>query len=121
MKELETIGERVMGEKIASDMPLMEAGLDSISAVELRNAVSAKFGVDLPATVTFDYPTLEALAGFISSRAARSGPSGQPAGMDEDLRGHRLQAETRRIAAELKRIAEGTHPDKLYSSPEHRS
>ena len=46
----------------------MEAGLDSIGAVELRKAVSAKFGVELPATVTFDYPTADALAGFIASK-----------------------------------------------------
>ncbi len=48
----------------------MEAGLDSIGAVELRNAVTAKFGVELPATVTFDYPSATALAGFIASRTA---------------------------------------------------
>lgn len=50
--------------------PLMEAGMDSIGAVELRNAVTAKLGVELPATVTFDYPTVEALAGFIASKTA---------------------------------------------------
>jgi hypothetical protein len=50
--------------------PLMEAGLDSIGAVELRNAVTAKFGVELPATVTFDYPSASALAGFIASKTA---------------------------------------------------
>ena len=48
----------------------MEAGLDSIGAVELRNAVTAKFGVELPATVTFDYPSASALAGFIASKTA---------------------------------------------------
>lgn len=52
--------------------PLMEAGLDSIGAVELRNAVSASFGLELPATVTFDYPTASALAGFIAARTAVS-------------------------------------------------
>ena len=54
--------------RLESAQPLMEAGLDSIGAVELRNAVTEKFGVELPATVTFDYPTADALAGFIASK-----------------------------------------------------
>lgn len=37
-------------------------------AVELRNAVAALFSVDLPATVTFDYPTPAALAAFVHSQ-----------------------------------------------------
>ena len=53
------------------DQPLMEAGLDSIGAVELRNAVSAKFGVELPATVTFDYPSAGALAQFVIQHMTR--------------------------------------------------
>lgn len=48
----------------------MEAGLDSIGAVEVRNALASKYGVEVPATVTFDYPTAEALAGFVLSRAS---------------------------------------------------
>lgn len=37
-------------------------------AVELRNAVTASYGLDLPATVTFDYPSVSALAGYIATR-----------------------------------------------------
>lgn len=29
----------------------------------------AKFGMELPATVTFDYPTVSALAGYVASKA----------------------------------------------------
>ncbi len=45
----------------------MEAGLDSLGAVDLRNALAAQFSVDLPTTVTFDFPTVPALARFITS------------------------------------------------------
>ena len=47
----------------------MEAGLDSLGAVELRNQLATSFtSVELPATLTFDYPTVNALAGFIAQQ-----------------------------------------------------
>lgn len=62
--------------------PLMEAGLDSIGAVELRNAVGARFGVELPATATFDYPTLRALGAYL---AGRSGAGRAAAELPQEL------------------------------------
>ena len=50
-----------------------ERGGNFAGAVELRNAVTSKFKVDLPATVTFDYPTITALAGFIASKLPTTG------------------------------------------------
>ena len=47
----------------------MQAGLDSLGAVEFRNAVSGAFAMDTPATAAFDYPTIAALATYISSKA----------------------------------------------------
>jgi hypothetical protein len=46
----------------------MEAGLDSLGAVELRNAVANTFALDLPATVMLDYPTLASLKDYILTR-----------------------------------------------------
>ena len=46
----------------APDEPVMAAGLDSLGALELRNALAAQLGVNLPATLAFDYPTPLAMA-----------------------------------------------------------
>ena len=44
---------------------IQQAGLDSLGAVELRNAVAETFAVDLPATAAFDFPSIAALATHI--------------------------------------------------------
>eukprot|EP00887_Chlorella_sp_A99_P003342 scaffold26.g3342.t1 len=56
------------GAEIFPDDPLMARGLDSIDAVELRNVVADRFGIDVPATAAFDYPTPAALAAFVAAR-----------------------------------------------------
>ena len=56
----------MLGAAPGLEQPLMEAGLDSLGAVELRNGLATLFAVELPATVTFDYPTAAALGTFIA-------------------------------------------------------
>lgn len=46
----------------------LQAGLDSLGSVELRNAVGAAYNFELPATAAFDYPTVAALARFVASQ-----------------------------------------------------
>ena len=48
----------------------MEAGLDSLSVAELRGAVLARFGVELPATAALDHPTVAALAQLLARSTA---------------------------------------------------
>ena len=68
----------LLGDVVKSPMPdthhlgLQQAGLDSLGAVELKNAIGSKFGIDLPATAAFDYPTASALADYIEVRMAPS-------------------------------------------------
>ncbi|CAL5223543.1 g6075 [Coccomyxa viridis] len=87
LADILNIIERALGGRIGADQPLMEAGLDSLGAVELRNAIGSKFDIDLPATAVFDYPTASALADHIKARmvpsqkALREDPMCHPVGV----------------------------------------
>ncbi|MFF2331971.1 MULTISPECIES: beta-ketoacyl synthase N-terminal-like domain-containing protein, partial [unclassified Streptomyces] len=52
---------------IEADRPFQELGFDSLSAVELRNALNAAAALRLPATLIFDYPSSRAVAEYIDS------------------------------------------------------
>ncbi|MGE2735117.1 SDR family NAD(P)-dependent oxidoreductase [Mycolicibacterium vaccae] len=71
-------------------------GMDSLMSVTLQRSLSEKLGEVLPASVVFDYPTVEALTDYLASilpetiEAAGSGDpgrdteGGEGAGVDED-------------------------------------
>merc|ERR1719183_2754730 len=53
-------------EAIEEDTPLMDAGLDSLAAVEYQSILSKEFsGVNLPATLMFDMPNVKQIAEFV--------------------------------------------------------
>merc|ERR1712224_755647 len=48
-----------------NDTPFMDAGIDSLSSVELRTSLQKALGLQLPSTVMFNYPTTNAMADYI--------------------------------------------------------
>jgi acyl carrier protein len=50
---------------VPTDRPMRELGLDSLMAVELRNALGRRAAVTLPANLAFDHPTPAAIAKYL--------------------------------------------------------
>jgi acyl carrier protein len=78
--------------RIDPDQPLQDMGLDSILAVDLRNALARSLNRTIPATLLFDQPTLNNLAGYsLAAMAPDPAPQRPMAGAapieddDEDL------------------------------------
>ncbi|RPF30606.1 type I polyketide synthase [Streptomyces sp. TLI_185] len=54
---------------VRPDQPLRDLGMDSVTAVDLRNRLGTRIGVRLPATLLFDHPTPARLADHLLATA----------------------------------------------------
>ncbi len=72
MQQLRTTTAQVLGvssaEQIDPDDKLMDAGLDSLMAIELRNRLNKRLELTLSATLVFDYPTLALMHRYLLAR-----------------------------------------------------
>ncbi|GIH91284.1 acyl carrier protein [Planobispora siamensis] len=58
--------ERRLGRPLDPDLNFFEAGLNSLTLVELHDDITTALGVDLPATALFTHPNLAALSRLIA-------------------------------------------------------
>ncbi len=66
----------------------MQAGLDSLGAVEVGNLLSNSLNLNLPSTLLFDFPTIASLEEYLFARVAATCPSSRHAGDEEVKAGH---------------------------------
>ncbi|TDD50923.1 type I polyketide synthase [Saccharopolyspora elongata] len=62
-------------EAVDPGQTFLAMGLDSVTAVQLRNGLGAVIGQRLPATVVFDYPTTTELVAFLRTRLVKDDPA----------------------------------------------
>jgi acyl transferase domain-containing protein len=58
------------GEEVPRDRGLFELGMDSLMSVDLRRRLESGTGLSLPATITFNHPSVAALADVLAAHLA---------------------------------------------------
>ncbi|MFI7232760.1 SDR family NAD(P)-dependent oxidoreductase [Nonomuraea angiospora] len=93
-------------EAIRAEQNFLEAGFDSLTAMELRNVLNKATGVRMPATAVFDYGTAAALARHLAEEIAIDNGAGWDSGAAEPDGGGSLSSLVR-AAAPAGKLQEG--------------
>ncbi|WP_051951553.1 type I polyketide synthase [Actinacidiphila yeochonensis] len=73
------------GERIGAADPFQHAGIDSLTALELRERLSRLTGSDLPVTLVFDHPTPAAVADHLRTLLRPAEPPSGPGALEVAL------------------------------------
>jgi acyl transferase domain-containing protein/ubiquinone/menaquinone biosynthesis C-methylase UbiE/acyl carrier protein len=65
-------------EKIDPTLGFFDLGMDSLTSVELRNALQQEFSLSLPTTLIFKYPSIESLSEYLVTELSESVMPSQP-------------------------------------------
>ena len=96
---------------IPPDVDLLELGMDSLMAVELRRRVEAGVGKPLPSNLVFNYPSVSALATFVSGLFEIPTPPGSVR-MPKEQQLELPRDQSPPLPADL--ALEAIRPDRLY-------
>lgn len=77
----------LIGRIVHPDEPLIAAGVDSRSGMELRSTISHSVGLSLPPTLLYDYQTVTDIVTFVNAQVEKQGQEGGNAGPG-DAAGH---------------------------------
>jgi polyketide synthase 12/epothilone polyketide synthase D len=69
---------RIPEGKLDLDAPLTSLGMDSLMGLELRNRIEATFGITVPATLLWTYPTVAALSVYLAGGVHAATPVESP-------------------------------------------
>jgi acyl transferase domain-containing protein len=106
-REVAEVLGRGTNDPVPPEAGLFELGMDSLMSVELKRRLDAGTGRTLPSTLTFNYPTVSALAGFIEmelgprATAPVAAPPVMPAADTDESSDEELEA---RLLAKLEEL-----------------